>query len=82
LVFERGAFLRLDADRVDLEDADVDLLPAGLRGAERGLEELELVTRGRRRQGGAGGDVVLDLLAPQGRDRRVPERLPGRAQSS
>ena len=31
LVLERLAFARLDADRVDLEDADVDLLAARLR---------------------------------------------------
>ena len=80
-VLERLTFLRLDADRVDLEDPDVDLLSARLRGAQRGLEELELVASGGRRDGRARRDVVLDLAAPQRRDGVSRSGSQGRTQS-
>src|SRR5581483_4383537 len=76
LVLERLTFLSLDADRIDLEDADVDLLPARLSGPQRGLQELELVPRSGRSDSGARGDVVFDLPAPQRGHRRLAERLP------
>lgn len=64
LVVECLTFPRLDADGIDFEDPDVDLLPARLCGAECGLEELELVAGRGGCDGGASGDVVLDLPAP------------------
>ena len=75
-MLERAAFAGFDADRIDLEDADVDLLPARLRRSECGLEELKLVAGRGRRDGGATGDVVLDLPAPQRRNGYVAQWFP------
>jgi hypothetical protein len=73
---ERHARRRLRADRADLEDARVDVLPARRGFAERRLEELELVPRGDRGVPRAPGDVVLDVDAAERGHRRAAERLP------
>ena len=77
LVLERLTFASLNANRVDVEDADVDLLSARLGGPQCGLKELEFVSSCGRRDCCAGRDVVLDLAAPERRYGSVAERPPG-----